>query len=647
MHIPDGYLSPSTCAALYGAAAPFWYASLRRVRRSIHTRLVPLLSLTAAFSFVIMLFNLPLPGGTTGHAVGMGIAAIVLGPWAATLSISVALLIQALFFGDGGVMAFGANCFNIAVIGSLASYGVYRLVSGRAAIASRRRVLAAGLAGYAGINVAALLTAIELGVQPMLFKDAGGTPLYAPYPLRIAAPAMMLGHLTFAGLAELFVTAGVVAWLQRGDPALLRLTAPRALEEAGGAPEAPGRGTWGALRPLWIGLAALMLLTPAGLLATGAAWGEWAPEEFADPQMRRQITAASGNQEAPAQAPHGMERLASFWTAPIPDYAPTFLRSRALGYVLSAMFGVGLTLLLFLLVGRALESSAPQEPGAGRRASGKRRFAPTRSSFLERSVAHVIGALERSAAAEGTAVEAGLLQRLDPRVKVAGLLALLISSTFAHRLWVIFGVFCVALGLALFSRISFPVLAKRGWAPALFFSGLVALPAVFITPGRILYRLPAFDWPVTAQGIAGAALLVARVETAVTLTLLLVMSTPWPRVLKALRSLGAPAAPVMILGMTHRYIFLLLAAARDMFEARRSRTVGALTAAEARRFAASSAGVLLSRSLQLSGEAHLAMLSRGFRGEIYSIDEFMMRPRDWVALTAFISLAVAAVWAGR
>src|SRR5579871_5344140 len=103
MHIPDGYLSPTTCFGLFGAAAPFWYVALQRMKKLLHTRAVPLLSLVAAFSFVIMLFNLPLPGGTTGHAVGMGIASIVLGPWGAILSISTALIIQAVLFGDGGI----------------------------------------------------------------------------------------------------------------------------------------------------------------------------------------------------------------------------------------------------------------------------------------------------------------------------------------------------------------------------------------------------------------------------------------------------------------------------------------------------------------------------------------------------------------
>ena len=160
MHIPDGYLSPATCTALYASSAPFWYVALQRVKKTLHTRLIPLLSLFAAFSFVIMMFNLPLPGGTTGHAVGIGLAAVVLGPWAAMLAVSVAIVIQALFFGDGGITAIGANCFNMAIVGSLVAYAVYRLLAARSPILSFRRVVAAGLAWYIAINVSALFAAI-------------------------------------------------------------------------------------------------------------------------------------------------------------------------------------------------------------------------------------------------------------------------------------------------------------------------------------------------------------------------------------------------------------------------------------------------------------------------------------------------------
>jgi cobalt/nickel transport system permease protein len=341
MHIPDGYLSPSTCATLYAGSAPFWYVSLQKMKRRLNTQAVPLLSVFAAFSFVIMMFNLPLPGGTTGHAVGIGIAAIVLGPWGSILAISVALVIQAIFFGDGGITAIGANCFNMAIAGSLVSYAVYRLIAGTAPIESPRRVVAAAIAGYSAINASALLAALEFGIQPMLFHDASGTPLYAPYPLHIAVPAMMIGHLTIAGLAEMVVSGGVVAYLQRAEPALLKTTAPGA--NIGG--QAIG---WSGTKPLWIALAVLLILTPLGILAAGAAWGEWAPEDFSTPQARHQIAAASENQAPPVQAPAGLQKLATIWTAPMPRYAPSILKSANLGYILSAMVGTGLIVLAFL-----------------------------------------------------------------------------------------------------------------------------------------------------------------------------------------------------------------------------------------------------------------------------------------------------------
>ncbi len=322
MHIPDGYLSPSTCAALYVLSGSCWWVALRRIRRVLMTRVIPLISVFAAFSFVVMMFNLPLPGGTTAHAVGIAVAAIVLGPWGAILSLSIALAIQALLFGDGGITTLGANCFNMAIVGSLVAAGTYRLLAGAEAIA-RRRTIAAAVAGYLAINASALLAAIEFGIQPALFHDASGTPLYAPYPLRIAIPAMMVGHLTVAGFAEAVLSAGMIAYLQSTNSALLRGIVPASAATTAN----PGR-------KLWITVAALMLLAPLGTLAVGTAWGEWSADSF-------------------SKAPAGLARLSSIWTAPFPSYAPAFVKSPALGYMLSAMFGVGL-LLLVSLIARAL-----------------------------------------------------------------------------------------------------------------------------------------------------------------------------------------------------------------------------------------------------------------------------------------------------
>src|SRR5215207_4153257 len=260
----------------------------------------------------------------------------------------------------------------MAIMGSLVAYRVYRAIAGRAAITSRRRVVAAAIAGYVAINIAALLAAIEFGIQPALFTDAAGAPLYAPYPLSVAIPAMMLGHLTIAGLAELVVTGGVVAYLQRSDPALLKLTAPGAADVNDGLNSASQRSGWRTARPLLIGLAVLMVLSPLGLLAAGTAWGEWAPEDFASPEARQEIQAGSVNQAPPEGVPAGLDRLSSFWIAPIPDYAPPFMQSETFGYILSAVFGTGLIILAFLLInwfGGVLrggrEPDPTSHPGAG------------------------------------------------------------------------------------------------------------------------------------------------------------------------------------------------------------------------------------------------------------------------------------------
>jgi cobalt/nickel transport system permease protein len=354
MHIPDGYLSPATCAVAYAISLPFWFVAFRRVKRLLHTRMVPLLAVFSAFCFVIMMFNLPLPGGTTGHAVGVGIATVVLGPWASMVAISIALLIQAVFFGDGGITTFGANCLNMAVVGSLVAYWTYSLIAGRSDLRSYRRVIAAALAGYLAINVSALFAAVEFGIQPMLFHDATGAPLYAPYPLAIAVPAMMIGHLSLAGVAELAISGGLVAYLQRANPGLLAFNVPTSTT-----------GTWKSTRALWYVLAGMMILTPLGLLAAGTAWGEWGAEDFSNAEARQAILHASGNVSPPDAAPLGMARLAGLWTAPIPDYAPGFMRSASSGYFLSAVMGVGLILLLFLLISKFMSGKEARRPHAG------------------------------------------------------------------------------------------------------------------------------------------------------------------------------------------------------------------------------------------------------------------------------------------
>jgi cobalt/nickel transport system permease protein len=206
---------------MYAASVPFWYTASRRVNKVLTSKMVPLLSIFAAFSFTIMMFNVPVPGGTTAHAVGGTLMAIVLGPWTAVIGVSVALAIQAIFFGDGGITAFGANAFNMAIVLPIVGYAVYRLISSGAAASSPRRMWAAAIGSYAGISVAALLVGIELGIQPIFWSLPNGQALYSPYPLQEAVPAMLLAHMAGASFVEALVTGLGVAYLQRARPELL------------------------------------------------------------------------------------------------------------------------------------------------------------------------------------------------------------------------------------------------------------------------------------------------------------------------------------------------------------------------------------------------------------------------------------------
>lgn len=222
MHIPDGYLGPATCGVLYAVMLPVWAAASRIVKRSLKASQVPMLAVGAAFSFVIMMFNIPIPGGSTGHAVGGALVAILLGPWAACIAVTVALAIQALLFGDGGITALGANCFNMAFALPCAGYGAYKVLSYRAPANSRRRIFAAGAAGYIGINVAALLSAVEFGLQPLLHHTADGQALYCPYGLKTALIVMAGEHLLIFGWIEALVTALAVKYLQKESPELFQ-----------------------------------------------------------------------------------------------------------------------------------------------------------------------------------------------------------------------------------------------------------------------------------------------------------------------------------------------------------------------------------------------------------------------------------------
>lgn len=269
-----------------------------------------------------------------------------------------------------------------------------------------------------------------------------------------------------------------------------------------------------------------------------------------------------------------------------------------------------------------------------------------RRSFLERSIESLHEVADRALFAETIARTPGFLQTLDARVKVAGILALILAVTLSHNLGVIAAIFGGAMILAAVSRIRMFALLARVWLIAFAFTAIAVLPALVLTPGDVALALP-YGLAITQQGVRTVSYLLARVLTTTTLSLLLVVSTRWSDLLRALRAIGVPLVFVAILGMTYRYIFLLLQIASELFEGRRSRRVARLSGADARRMAQATAGALLSRTIRLSDEVYLAMQSRGFRGEVYVLDPPRMKPVDWLALATFAAATAAAILAGR
>jgi cobalt/nickel transport system permease protein len=319
------------------------------VERTLEVKQVPQLAMLSATSFLVMMFNIPIPGGTTAHAVGAVLIAILLGPWAAVIAVSITLLFQALLFGDGGLLSYGANALNMAVIMTFVGFGAYRLLAAGSVRGSRRDLVAAGVGAYLGINACALATAVELGVQPDLFHDAAGAPLYSPYHLSQTLPVIGLAHLTVAGLAEVILTVGVLAYLVRTAPV------GSAAADAGSAADARrGRRPRPAVVAA-LAMGSLVLLTPLGLLAPGGAFGEDAPKNL--PLGRLGLTAV----------PSGMRQYTDFWRhSVLAGYGSGTGQNQALGYVLSAAIGilvVGLaSWALAWLLGRALGRRAEANP---------------------------------------------------------------------------------------------------------------------------------------------------------------------------------------------------------------------------------------------------------------------------------------------
>jgi cobalt/nickel transport system permease protein len=272
-----------------------------------------------------------------------------------------------------------------------------------------------------------------------------------------------------------------------------------------------------------------------------------------------------------------------------------------------------------------------------------------KGDFVEKTIAAAGRALRAAMFSSDLASEDGFLQRMDPRVKVGSTVALLLVTSLVRHVSMLVGLYGLILLLASLSRVPARRLVRRVWLFVPLFTGVVALPAALsvITPGHVV--VPLGTWfgtsvGFTAQGLTAAALMVMRAATSISLVvLLLTITTPWPRLLSALRALLVPRAFVLVLGLAYRYLFHLLGSITDMYEARKARAPRDRDLARGRAFVAATAGATFGKAHALSEEVYLAMLARGYRGQATAIDRGRLRSVDLVVFGAVVCVALVAI----
>ncbi len=335
MHIPDGFLSPQTCAVAWAVSAPVWYIAWTRIKSRFDTTAAAHIGLAGAFVFLLQMINVPIPGGTSGHATGAALVTIALGPAAGILAVSLALLLQAVVFGDGGIWAFGANVLSMAIVQSAVAWTVWRLIVKDPA-GTKLRSIGAFIAAWTAVVCGGHTTGLMLGAQPALFTGPDG-PLYFPLGFSVSVPAMVIGHILI-GVIEAAITLGAIHVLARLPDFQLAQPLPVA-----------------ARKKLYAAVAIMAFLVPAGiflpmLAGAGDPWGEWSPEETAE---------IAGQTTVPA----GMIKYSDNYPAPVPDYAftePETAAGESIQYVGSAILGVILVILLMLPLHKMQQRRLPR-----------------------------------------------------------------------------------------------------------------------------------------------------------------------------------------------------------------------------------------------------------------------------------------------
>jgi len=319
MHIPDGYISPKVFVPFYLLFIPLFVKGIKKLRQQLDEEVLPLLSSLTALSFIIMMFNIPIPGGTSGHALGAALIAIIFGPWAGFMAICLVLLIQALLFGDGGITTYAINAIAMGYVASFSGYYTYKMLKGK--ISDKLNYF---LSGWTSIVLASIVVAIVLGIEPYIAKNINGVPIYFPYGLKVTIPAIVGSHMLFFGIVEGIFTLFGVSYFKR------YFDVGQGYKTIGVKKETSD------IFLFFIVVLLIMLLVPLGILTENPAWGEWNLSFF---------------HEKLGFIPQGLKHFSTLYSAPLHRYLLPGMSAVA-SYYLSAILAIFFTTLVFFLFSR-------------------------------------------------------------------------------------------------------------------------------------------------------------------------------------------------------------------------------------------------------------------------------------------------------
>lgn len=208
MHLPDGFLTPSTWVPATLVSAGLWTTGIRRAARSLDPGALPRVGVLTAVAFVLMLLSIPLPGGSTVHFTGVATLSILFGAGTAFLCVSLVLLLQAMLMGAGGITSLGLSALLIGGLGGVMAAVCWRGLRG----ISRRAAMFVG--AWTSVVLSALALSVVLGLQPRIGHDALGHPLFFPFGWSVVIPAVVVPHLAL-GAGEGILTVLLVEAYER------------------------------------------------------------------------------------------------------------------------------------------------------------------------------------------------------------------------------------------------------------------------------------------------------------------------------------------------------------------------------------------------------------------------------------------------